>query len=130
MSTIIEIGDPDYVKIFITAEIGVESYYTPEDIKEKVYSAVSDLLAFKNVQFKDIIYLSKFYEAIERIEGVQYVTIKQFTRKYEEKEEIEEDGIIGLGANEIPRIPDDPEDDNNYARGLYISNLTGGVEGT
>lgn len=130
LSTLIEIEDADYVKIYITADIGVESYYDPENIKEKVYSTVSNLLAFENVKFNDRIYLSKFYDKIMDIDGVQYVTIQQFTRIYEEKEEIEKDGIIELGVNEIPRIPNDPEDDQNYARGLYISSLTGGVGGT
>lgn len=129
LSTLIEIEDADYVKIYITADVGVESYYDPEDIKEKVYSTVSNLLAFENVKFNDRIYLSKFYDKIMDIDGVQYVTIKQFTRTYEE-EEIEEDGIIELDVNEIPRIPNDADDDRKYARGLYISSLTGRVGGT
>jgi hypothetical protein len=130
LSTIIEIEDADYVKIYITAEVGVESYYAKDEVREKVYNAVSSLLAFNNVKFGDTVYLSKFYEAIEKIEGVKYVTIKQFTRNYKEKEEIEKDGIIELGVNEIPRIPNDPEDDQNYARGIYISSLVGGIGGT
>ncbi len=127
LSTIIEIEDADYVKIYIRAEVGVESYYAREDVREKVYKAVSNLLAFENVDFGETIYLSKFYEAIEDIEGIKYVTIKQFTRKYEDKEDIEKDGTIQLGVNKIPRIPNDPEDDQNYARGIYIENLIGGI---
>ena len=125
LSTIIEIEDADYVKIYISAELGIESYYAREDIKEKVYDAVSSLLAFDNVEFSDKLYLSKFYEAIENIEGVDYVTIKQFTTK--EEGTIETDGIIALETNEIPRIPDDPEDNGNYARGIYITSLHGGA---
>lgn len=130
LSTIIEIEDADYVKIYITADIGVESYYEPEAVEEKVCSTVADLLAFENVRFNDRIYLSKFYDKIMDIAGVRYVTIKQFTRKGEEEIEIEEDGIIELGVNEIPRIPDDDEDDEKYGRGLHIATLTGGVGGT
>jgi uncharacterized phage protein gp47/JayE len=127
LSTIIEIKDADYVKIYISAEVGVESYYSKEEIKEKVYQAVSNLLAFDKVDFNHFIYLSKFYEAIEAINGVEYVTIKQFSRNSEEKNEIEKDGLIALGVNQIPRIANDPNDDQNYANGIYISSLKGGV---
>ena len=127
LSTIIEIEDADYVKIYIKAEVGIESYYSQEDIKEKVYQAAANLLAFKNVDFEDTLYLSKFYEAIEDVEGVKYVTIKRFTREVDLENHIEEDGIIQLGVNEIPRIPDDPDDDHGYARGIFIEELTGGI---
>ena len=127
LSTIIEIEDADYVKIYIKAEIGIESYYNREDIKGKVYTAVSSLLAFDKVDFEETLYLSKFYEAIEDVEGVKYVTITRFTRNADQEDHIKEDGIIQLGVNEIPRIPDDPDDDQKYARGIFMEKLTGGV---
>ncbi|MBL4901392.1 MAG: baseplate J/gp47 family protein [Desulfocapsa sp.] len=129
LSTIIEIEDADYVKIYIKAEVGIESYYSPENIKEKVSGAVANLLAFKKVDFEDTLYLSKFYEAIEDIEGVKYVTIKRFTREADLENHIDENGIIAMGVNEIPRIPNDSDDDQEYARGIFIEELTttGGI---
>ena len=126
LSTIIEIEDADYIKIFIKADVGVKSYYARNDIKEKVERAAADLLAFENVDFGQIIYLSKFYEAVEAIEGVDNVYIREFRREGKTVE-IEENGTIELGTNEIPRIPNDPEDDTSYAMGIYIENLTGGI---
>ncbi len=126
LSTIIEIEDADYVKIFIKADVGVKSYYAQNDIKEKVEKAAADLLAFENVDFGQSIYLSKFYEAVEAIEGVDNIYIKEFRREGKTVD-IEENGTIELGTNEIPRIPNDPDDDQNYASGIYVSSLTGGV---
>jgi len=75
------------------------------------------------------LYLSKFYEAIEDIEGVKYVTIKRFTRDADLENHIDENGIIAMGVNEIPRIPNDSDDDQEYARGIFIEELTttGGI---
>lgn len=126
LSTIIEIEDADYVKIFIKAEVGAMGYYAREDIKEKVLKAVGNLLAFKNVEFGQILYLSKFYEAIEAIEGVEYVTISEFRSERDPAGSVDSEGKIKLGVNEIPRIPDDPEDDQNYAKGTYVI-ITGGI---
>ncbi len=126
LSTIIEIEDADYVKIFIRADVGVKSYYDQNDIREKVEKVASDLLAFENVDFGQRIYLSKFYEAVEAIEGVDNVYISEFRREGKTVD-IEKNGTIELDTNEIPRIPNDPDDDQNYSGGIYISNLTGGV---
>ncbi|MGA1870555.1 MAG: baseplate J/gp47 family protein [bacterium] len=115
VSTIIEIEDVDYVKIYVEAVVGVSSYYAKETIKEKVEEAGGSLLSFDNVDFAQIIYLSKFYEALEAIEGVEYANIREFRREGQ-KERIEPSGKIELGNNEIPRIPDEP----GYAGGIKV----------
>ncbi|MCZ6673174.1 MAG: baseplate J/gp47 family protein, partial [Verrucomicrobia bacterium] len=120
LSAIIEIEDVDYVKIFVAAEVGVESYYSKEEIKEKVKKAAGDLLAFEHVDFARTIYLSKFFEAIEAIVGVKFVTITEFRR---EGQEPDSSGKIKLSGNEIARIPDDP----GYAGGIKIVKLEGGI---
>ncbi|OPY74879.1 MAG: Baseplate J-like protein [Syntrophorhabdus sp. PtaU1.Bin153] len=134
LTTIIEIADVDYVKIYLTAELAIERYYIQENIKEKVRKAVGDLLSFDNVDFEQTLYLSKFYEAIEAIEGVRYVTITEFCelrsgqradrRGYVtqggSREMVKPNGKIDLGTNEIPRIPDDGDDDPNYKGGIHI----------
>ena len=71
----INIEDVDYIKIYVTAEIGVKSYYAPEEVTEQARQAGGNLLAFDQVDFGQTIYLSKFYEALEAIEGIDYVNI-------------------------------------------------------
>jgi hypothetical protein len=105
ISTIIEIADVDYVTIYITATVGVESYYFRSEIKENVESAVATLLALENVDFKQTLYLSKFYETMTDIAGVTYVNITEFRRQGEAPNSIEKDGKIELGSNEIPIAP-------------------------
>lgn len=116
VSTIIEIKYVDYVKIFVTATVGVQSFYSQENIKEKVKQATGKLLAFENVDFKQTIYLSKFFEVIEAIEGVEFVNITEFRHQEKPAGYFESTGKIELEINEIPTIPDDPA----YAGGIKI----------
>ena len=83
ISTVIEIEDVDYVQIYVTAEMGVKNYYASEDVEEQVQQAAGRLLAFDHVDFGQTIYLSKFYEAIEAIDGVAFVNISEFRREGE-----------------------------------------------
>lgn len=119
ITTIIEIEDVDYVKIYVTAKVGVKGYYVREDVKEQVRETAGNLLAFDNVDFGQTIHLSKFYEAIEAIEGVDYVTITEFRREGQVSQ-VESLGTIELDVNEIPRIPNDPADDADYASGIKV----------
>jgi uncharacterized phage protein gp47/JayE len=121
VSTLIEVEDVDYVRIYVTAEIGVESYYDRDAVKEQVLTAAGGLLAFDRVDFGQILYLSKFYEAIEAIDGVTYVTITEFGRCWGT---LDAEGKIKLEPNEIPRVPgtfpDDPDGDAAYADGIRV----------
>ncbi len=121
ISTIVEVEDVDYIEIYVSALVGIESYYSWDDIKEKVQAAAAGLLAFDNVDFGDTLYLSKFYEAVEAIEGVSFVTITEFRRKDIPMEDLVNDlptsGKITLGKNEIPVIP---EEDPLYESGIKV----------
>lgn len=122
ISTIIEIEDVDYVPIYVTAQVGVKSYYNGDDVKEQVQQAVSKLLAFENVDFQQTVYLSKFYEAIEAIDGVAFVNISEFRREGQPSGFVDPLGKIELGAHEIPTVP---SDDPAYAAGLKVDLVEG-----
>jgi hypothetical protein len=115
ISTIIEIEDVDYVPIYVTAEIAVKSYYISAEVEAQVKSAAGSLLAFENVDFAQIIYLSKFYEAIEAIDGIEFVTITEFRREGQTIP-VEPSGRIALPAYALPSIPDAPD----YAGGIKV----------
>lgn len=102
LSTIIEVEDVDYVEIFVAADLGVISYYPRDQVEEAVRSAAGRLLAFDEVDFGRPIYLSKFYEAIEAIPGVEYVNITEFRRADRPAGEVEESGKITVADHEIP----------------------------
>ncbi len=122
VSTILDIEDVTYVKIYITAVIGVKSYYDPDSVTEQVQQVCSDLLAFDNVDFGETLYLSRFYEAIETLDGLKYVTITEFRREDDsrcEEEQIcvEPSGKIEMNAEEIPIAPNDEPD---YVNGVKV----------
>ena len=106
ITTRIEIAGVDYVPIYITAKLEAESYYDPAEVRDRVRTAVEQLLDFEKVDFGRAIYLSKFYEAIEAVQGVRDVYIRRFTRN-PLATVIETDGQIRLGENEIPRLPEE-----------------------
>jgi Baseplate J-like protein len=81
ITTQIDIANVDYVMIFVTARIGVKNHYEPNEVKAQVQQAAGQLLAFEQVDFAQTVYLSKFYEAIETVEGVKHVTITEFRRE-------------------------------------------------
>lgn len=116
LSTLIEIENVDYVPIYVTAEVGVKSYYAQEQITEQVKTAAGELLAFDNVDFGQPIYLSKFYEKIEAIDGVAFVTITEFRRPGQSGPPVEASGKILLAESELATIPDSPA----YAGGIRV----------
>lgn len=117
VSTMIDIADADYVKIYVTAKIGVTRYYASADVTERVQQAAGLLLAFDNVDFGQTIYLSKFYEAIEAINGVDFVNISEFRRAGALANTVEPEGKIVLLAHQIPTIP---TDNPAYAGGIQV----------
>jgi len=127
VSTLIEIENVDYVKVYVTAQVGIKPYYTRESVKEQVQTAAGGLLDFANVDFGQSLYLSKFYEAIEALDGIDYVTITQFNRVPSSPLSNEDPitkGKIELGVNEIARkpgwMPNDPASDQDYSSGIKI----------
>lgn len=107
-SQIVEVLDVTYVPIYVTIEIGVESYYQRNEVQAAVERAAAALLAFDNVDFGQTIYLSKFYEVGEAIAGVLYMNITEFRRGDAPKSPaVIESGKIELASNEVPKVPDD-----------------------
>lgn len=117
ISTVIEIEDVDYVNIYVTAKIGVKGYYLDDEVEAQVREKAGALLNFAQVDFGQTIYLSKFYEVIEAIEGIKYVTITQFNRNGQNNF-VEPSGKLKLQPNEIPISP--TENDKLYTGGIQV----------
>lgn len=117
ITTRIEVANVDYVKIFVTAEIGIEPYYDSQDVTARVVVAAGQLLAFDNVDFGQILYVSRFYDVIQEVEGVTYVNITEFRRDPVRSDEAPQStGKIELRENEIPSPPDLPA----YQGGIQV----------
>jgi hypothetical protein len=81
-----------------------------------VENAVSELLAFENVNFEDKLYLSKVYEAVENIAGVKGVNITRFARS-DSITDLPADGTLVFDWSEIPKA--------GHTAGIMLS-VTGG----
>jgi predicted phage baseplate assembly protein len=117
IGTYIEVEDVEYVRIFVTAEIGIKNFYNAADVQEQVMQAAGRLLAFENVDFGQTLYLSKFYEATEEIDGVEFVNISEFRREDDAPNTVAASGKIELRAYEVPALP---ADDQAYAGGIRV----------
>ena len=131
LSTIVEIRDVTYVEIYVSARVWVKSYYPRDQVAEQVRREAGGLLAFEKVRFGEPIFLSRFYEAIEAIEGVDHVFISQFRKAAAVSEGseieippdgIESDGQIPLAKEELPTAPTAAD----YADGIRVVIEKGG----
>jgi predicted phage baseplate assembly protein len=101
LTTFIEIKGPDYAQINVTADIGALPYFRHDDVLHDSEAAIRNLFDFEKVDFKQMLYLSKIYEALEGVPGVKNVFVKVF-QKAGDKAKIADQGVIELGENQIP----------------------------
>jgi hypothetical protein len=128
ISTRIEVAPVDYVAIYVTAEIGVLPYYSRTDVERQVRATAGALLAFDNVDFARPLYLSRFYEVIEAIDGVLYANVSEFRRADRPPDpsnpaiKVDPTGVIALGEHELPT----PSGDDGYEGGIRVVVKEGG----
>lgn len=73
VTTQVNIRSPNFVTIDITiAEIGVEATFYRQEVEQRVKNALSDLFILDNLSFGQNFYLSKIYEAVENVAGVDF----------------------------------------------------------
>jgi predicted phage baseplate assembly protein len=127
MTSIVAIEDPNYIPVLVMGELRVEPYYYEQQVQAQVEESVRALLTFEQVDFGDTLYISKFYEAIEAIEGVRSINISQFTRCDAPDISLCEgvtpalptDGLIRFEWNEIPVAA--------YNNGIQLSVIGGAL---
>lgn len=103
MTTLLDIKDPTYVKVFIGGTMQLNAYYYTEQVQQRVRDAIALLFAFERVDFEHTAYLSKIYEAIEAVEGVANVNVEWLSRSCEDgASDLPKGGCLGFGWEEIP----------------------------
>jgi uncharacterized phage protein gp47/JayE len=102
LTSMIEIKSPDYVHIAIAAKVDAFAHFRSDDVKGEAERAIRQLFDFEKVDFKQTLYLSKIYEALEALDGVASVFVSQF----QVPGKTAEDGRIVLKENEIPVLGD------------------------
>jgi hypothetical protein len=101
LTTFIQVESPDYIRLEVRAEIGVLPYFSQPKVRAEAERAIAEMLEFEKVDFKQVLYLSKLYEALEGLEGVDFVFIPRF-RRADDTQDLPPDGRIAMQANEIP----------------------------
>jgi hypothetical protein len=117
LTTNIEIASPDYVALDIEVDIGARPYFRNSEVEGQAVATIRNLFAFERADFGQTLYLSKLFEALEALDGVDFVVVKRFRRKTD-TELVASSGIITLLENEIPVLGPD-----------LTVNVTGGVSG-
>ncbi|MGH9928215.1 MAG: baseplate J/gp47 family protein [Pyrinomonadaceae bacterium] len=114
LTSIIRIESPDYVKIDIEANVIALRHFRNDEVQDDAEKAVSELLDFEKVDFKQTLYLSKVYEKLEALPGVSSVFVTHFQRAGTGPA-IAPDGLIQLLENQIPLM------------GRLVISVSGGV---
>jgi len=105
LTLFIQINNPDYVQVQITAAITALPFFKNNDVLASARAAVQNLLKFENVDFKQILYLSDIYKALEAVAGVSNVFVSRFQRA-DVVTDLPTDGRVLMGDNEIPVLRD------------------------
>jgi hypothetical protein len=101
LTTFIHIEGPDYVSVNVTADVEALPYFRNQDVSAAAEGALRSLFDFEAVDFRQTLYLSKIYEALESLAGVNSVFVSTFQRAGGE-DPVAERGLIQLAENEIP----------------------------
>lgn len=101
LTTIIQVENPDYVYIKISAQFGPLPYFKPSDVQSAAVDAINQLFDFDNADFGQTLYLSTIYQVLEALPGIDHVFVSQFTSS-NSADNFPSDGRIALGPNEIP----------------------------
>jgi hypothetical protein len=78
ISVTIDFRNATYVPVYLAATVDVLPYYSPTGMTDEIRRAVRAVLAFDAVEFDRPVYLSRFYEVIEAVDGVAGVVITEF----------------------------------------------------
>jgi len=119
VTTKIEIADVDFVNVYVTAQVTIKSYYVRETVRKQAALAAGALLALDNVDFGQTLYLSRFYDVLTSIDGIESVNITEFRTQGDPAGTVASNGRITLGVNQIPRAPAESEDPG-YPDGVQV----------
>lgn len=101
MTTLVRIEEPVYVEVEIAATVEALPYFRSTDVQSAAESAIARLFDFEKVDFGQTLYLSKIYEALEALDGVNSVYVSVFRNKAV-ADALPQNGIIQLDQNQIP----------------------------
>ena len=120
VGTFVDIQDPVCVAFNVWLKVTVAHNYFADQVKKKVEDAIRTLFEVDNVNFGQLMYISKIYETVEALEGVDAVFVYIFNRR----DDLEfQDGqkAKDLSSNELTKrltLLKETEDLETYVSGL------------
>jgi hypothetical protein len=100
LTSMVEVASPDYVPLGIDVKVGAKAFHRNADVEAAVVATIRALFAFERADFGQTLYLSKLFEAVEALEGVDFVIVNRFARQ-DGAAPIAENGVLPLAQNEI-----------------------------
>ena len=111
VGTTVFINDPVPLPLRVDVEIWVEHNYNADFVTQAVRSVVQDLFSFDNMDFAKTLYISKIYEAVESVPGVEAANVGTFRIDRPQPKilliklnQVPPDGRIIAGDFEIPTL--------------------------
>lgn len=104
VSTLVSIRDAACVPVDLSLGVIAAHNFPAEEVRQRVETAVEDLLAFRRVDFGQTLFVSKLYEAVEAVDGVFAVTVTRFKRR-DAPDEIAA-VLAELGLASIDQLPE------------------------
>jgi len=105
VTTLIEMHDPVCAPIEVSLSVVAAHHANPEAVQLDVEQTVRQLLAFRNMDFGQALYLSKIYEAVESIPGVHAVAVTRFRRQGETPEAVQQI-LEAFGVSSVDDLPE------------------------
>jgi hypothetical protein len=96
----VDVRSPDYVGLDIAVRVGAKSFFRNADVEADVIRTIRELFAFERADFGQTLFVSKLFEALEALEGVEFAIVDRFKDKTR-AEPVAPNGVIALRENEI-----------------------------
>jgi uncharacterized phage protein gp47/JayE len=79
LGTELRLFPPDAVDVHVRARVRVSPFAPRDSVRDAVVKAVEGYFAFDAVAFGEPLYLSRLYDAIQSLEGVDFVFVERFS---------------------------------------------------
>ena len=101
LGTELRLLPPDIIDIHVGARVRPDPYFPRNAVRDAVIAEMERFFAFENVGFGAPLYLSRLYDQIQSLSGVDFLFIDRFATA--PGDTVEGDGVIELTAWQLPR---------------------------
>lgn len=105
VTTLVSFRAPVFVDINISIEVGVNPVFYQVDVISRVRSSLTSLFQIERLDFGQGFRISKIYEAVEQVDGVDYGLVNLFNGITSTGQVIDQqNGLLQLASGQFPRL--------------------------